>query len=110
MSLWSGTSRRCVGNHWLQRVCLGASRRLHARRWPNHANCNAPYLVKGARYQVTSFDYIWQYYENVFSLAVGPARCRSPSDLVTFYTETGSIMGPGLLQGHGHPISTSVLE
>jgi tripartite-type tricarboxylate transporter receptor subunit TctC len=49
---------------------------------PTTPIANAPYLVKGARYQVTSFDYICQYYENVFALAVPRAsRFKSAADL-----------------------------
>src|SRR5262245_32278436 len=37
---------------------------------PTTPIANAPYLVKGVRYQVESFDYICQYFENLFVLAV----------------------------------------
>jgi tripartite-type tricarboxylate transporter receptor subunit TctC len=39
---------------------------------PSTPIANAPYLVKGVRYNVESFDYICQVFENVFSIAVGP--------------------------------------
>ncbi len=39
---------------------------------PSTPIANAPYLVKGVRYEVDSFDYICQVFENVFSIAVGP--------------------------------------
>ncbi len=37
---------------------------------PTTPIANAPYLAKGVRYGVESFDYICQYYENIFTLAV----------------------------------------
>lgn len=40
---------------------------------PSTPIANAPYLVKGVRYNVESFDYICQVFENVFSIAV-PAQ------------------------------------
>ena len=39
---------------------------------PSTPIANAPYLVKGVRYNPESFDYICQVFENVFSIAVGP--------------------------------------
>jgi tripartite-type tricarboxylate transporter receptor subunit TctC len=39
---------------------------------PTTPVANAPYLVKGVRYNVESFTYICQVFENVFSIAVGP--------------------------------------
>ena len=39
---------------------------------PSTPIANAPYLVKGVRYNVESFDYICQVFENVFAIAVGP--------------------------------------
>ena len=39
---------------------------------PSTPIANAPYLVKGVRYNVESFDYICQVFENVFTIAVGP--------------------------------------
>ncbi len=39
---------------------------------PSTPIANAPYLVKGVRYNAESFDYICQVFENVFSIAVGP--------------------------------------
>ena len=39
---------------------------------PTTPIANAPYLVKGVRYQVDSFDYICQVFENLFTLAVAP--------------------------------------
>ncbi len=50
---------------------------------PTTPIANAPYLVKGTRYQVDSFDYICQIFENVFSLAVAPqSRFKSVQDLI----------------------------
>jgi len=37
---------------------------------PSTPVANAPYLVRGVRYGVESFEYICQYFENVFALAV----------------------------------------
>lgn len=39
---------------------------------PTTPIANAPYLVKGVRYNVESFAYICQVFENVFAVAVGP--------------------------------------
>ena len=39
---------------------------------PTTPIANAPYLVKGVRYNVKSFSYICQVFENVFAIAVGP--------------------------------------
>ena len=39
---------------------------------PTTPIANAPYLVKGVRYNVDSFDYICQVFENVFTISVGP--------------------------------------
>jgi tripartite-type tricarboxylate transporter receptor subunit TctC len=39
---------------------------------PSTPIANAPYLVKGVRYNPESFDYICQVFENPFSIAVGP--------------------------------------
>src|SRR5262245_17181572 len=36
---------------------------------PTTSIANAPYLVKGVRYNVESFEYICQIFENVFSLS-----------------------------------------
>lgn len=58
---------------------------------------NAPYLVKGVRYNVESFDYICQVFENVFSISVGPnSKFKSAQDLLIFATEN-----PGKLT-YGH--------
>jgi tripartite-type tricarboxylate transporter receptor subunit TctC len=39
---------------------------------PSTPIANAPYLVKGVRYNPESFDYICQVFENPFSISVGP--------------------------------------
>ncbi len=39
---------------------------------PTTPIANAPYLVKGVHYNVESFSYICQVFENVFAIAVGP--------------------------------------
>jgi tripartite-type tricarboxylate transporter receptor subunit TctC len=64
---------------------------------------NAPYLVKGVRYNVESFDYLCQVFENVFSMATGPtskiktaealfaAARRDPGKLTYGHSGTGSI-------------------
>jgi tripartite-type tricarboxylate transporter receptor subunit TctC len=39
---------------------------------PTTPVANAPYLVKGVRYNVDSFTYVCQVFENVFTVAVGP--------------------------------------
>lgn len=58
---------------------------------------NAPYLVKGVRYNVESFDYICQVFENVFSIAVGPnSKFKSAQDLLAFAKDN-----PGKLT-YGH--------
>ena len=58
---------------------------------------NAPYLVKGVRYNVDSFEYICQVFENVFSIAVGPnSRFKSAQDLFAAAREN-----PGKLT-YGH--------
>jgi tripartite-type tricarboxylate transporter receptor subunit TctC len=50
---------------------------------PTTPIANAPYMVKGARYQVDSFDYICQIFENVFTLAVAPqSKFKSAQELI----------------------------
>jgi tripartite-type tricarboxylate transporter receptor subunit TctC len=49
---------------------------------PTTPIANAPYLVKGVRYDVGSFDYICQVFENVFTLAVAAdSKFKSAQDL-----------------------------
>ena len=50
---------------------------------PTTPIANAPYLVKGVRYQVDSFDYICQIFENAFTIAVAPqSRFKSAQELI----------------------------
>jgi tripartite-type tricarboxylate transporter receptor subunit TctC len=50
---------------------------------PTTPIANAPYLVKGVRYDANSFDYICQIFENVFTIAVAPqSRFKSAQDLI----------------------------
>ena len=63
---------------------------------PSTPVTNAPYLVKGVRYQVESFDYICHVFENVFALAVRRAsKFRSAQELLAAAREE-----PGLSYGH----------
>ena len=49
---------------------------------PTTPVANAPYLVKGVRYNVESFSYICQVFENVFTIAVGPqSKIKSAQEL-----------------------------
>ena len=64
---------------------------------PTTPIANAPYLVKGVRYQVESFDYLCQIFENVFTIAVTPqSKFKSVHDLITAAKEN-----PGKLT-YGH--------
>jgi tripartite-type tricarboxylate transporter receptor subunit TctC len=64
---------------------------------PSTPITSAPYLVKGIRYQVDSFDYICQVFENVFSIAVtATSKFKSVQDLFLAATEN-----PGKLT-YGH--------
>lgn len=64
---------------------------------PTTPIANAPYLVKGVRYQVDSFEYICQVFENPFTLAVAPeSRIKSGRDLLAAARES-----PGKLS-YGH--------
>ena len=64
---------------------------------PSTPIANAPYMVKGARYQVDSFDYICQIFENVFTLAVAPqSKFKSAQELIAAAREN-----PGKLT-YGH--------
>jgi len=50
---------------------------------PTTPIANAPYLVKGVRYDVDSFNYICQVFENVFTIAVAPdSKFKSAQDLL----------------------------
>ena len=64
---------------------------------PTTPIANAPYLVKGVRYQADSFDYICQIFENVFTLAVAPqSQFKSAQELIAAAREN-----PGKLT-YGH--------
>jgi tripartite-type tricarboxylate transporter receptor subunit TctC len=67
---------------------------------PTTPIANAPYLVKGTRYTVESFDYICQYFENVFTLAVREdSPIKSAQELIAAATAN-----PGTLSyGHAGP-------
>lgn len=50
---------------------------------PTTPIANAPYLVKGVRYNVESFTYVCQVFENVFAIAVGPqSKIASAKELL----------------------------
>ncbi len=50
---------------------------------PTTPIANAPYLVKGVRYNVESFSYVCQVFENVFAIAVGPqSKITSAQELL----------------------------
>jgi tripartite-type tricarboxylate transporter receptor subunit TctC len=64
---------------------------------PTTPIANAPYLVKGVRYRVDSFDYLCQIFENVFTIAVAPqSKFKSVQDLIAAAREN-----PGKLT-YGH--------
>jgi tripartite-type tricarboxylate transporter receptor subunit TctC len=64
---------------------------------PTTPIANAPYLVKGVRYQVDSFDYVCQIFENVFTIAVAPqSKFKSVQELIAAAKEN-----PGKLS-YGH--------
>lgn len=50
---------------------------------PTTPIANAPYLVKSVRYNVESFTYLCQIFENVFAIAVGPqSKVQTVQDLL----------------------------
>jgi tripartite-type tricarboxylate transporter receptor subunit TctC len=64
---------------------------------PTTPIANAPYLVKGVRYHVDSFDYICQVFENVFTMAVlAESKFKSAGDLLA-----AASANPGTLT-YGH--------
>ena len=64
---------------------------------PTTPIANAPYLLKGVRYQVNSFDYVCQIFDNVFTIAVAPqSRFKSAHELIAAAREN-----PGKLT-YGH--------
>jgi tripartite-type tricarboxylate transporter receptor subunit TctC len=51
---------------------------------PTTPIANAPYLMKGVRYGIDSFEYLCQVFENPFTLAVAPeSKLKSAQDLLT---------------------------
>jgi len=67
---------------------------------PTTPIANAPYLMKGVRYGVESFEYICHVFENAFTIAVAPqSRFKSAQDLIAAARER-----PGALSyGHSGP-------
>jgi tripartite-type tricarboxylate transporter receptor subunit TctC len=64
---------------------------------PTTPIANAPYLVKGVRYQVDSFDYICQVFENVFTMAVAAdSKFKTAHDLLA----TAAASPAALTYGH----------
>jgi tripartite-type tricarboxylate transporter receptor subunit TctC len=64
---------------------------------PTTPIANAPYMVRGVRYQVESFDYVCQIFENVFTIAVAPqSKFTSVQELIAAAREN-----PGKLT-YGH--------
>jgi tripartite-type tricarboxylate transporter receptor subunit TctC len=64
---------------------------------PTTPIANAPYLVRGVRYQVDSFDYVCQIFENVFTIAVAPqSKFKTVQELIAAAREN-----PGKLT-YGH--------
>jgi len=64
---------------------------------PTTPIANAPYLMKGVRYGVDSFEYLCQVFENPFTLAVGlESKLKSAQDLLVAAREA-----PGKLS-YGH--------
>ncbi len=61
---------------------------------PSTPIANAPYLVKGVRYNVESFDYICQVFENVFAVAVGSqSRFKTAKELFASAGDKGLNFG-----------------
>ena len=55
---------------------------------PTTSIANAPYLVKGVRYNVESFEYICQIFENIFTFSVGPqSKINSAQELFALARE-----------------------
>jgi tripartite-type tricarboxylate transporter receptor subunit TctC len=64
---------------------------------PTTPIANAPYLVKGVRYTVDSFEYVCQVFENVFAIAVGPnSKFKTAKDLL----DAAKSKPEGLTFGH----------
>src|SRR5262245_20557978 len=63
---------------------------------PTTPIANAPYLVKGVRYNVESFSYICQVFENVFAVAVGPqSKIKTAQELLAAAKENPGRMTYG---------------
>lgn len=63
---------------------------------PSTPIANAPYLVKGVRYNVDSFDYICQVFENVFTISVGPSsKFKTAAELLAAIKEKPGAMNYG---------------
>lgn len=61
---------------------------------PTTPIANAPYLVKGVRYSVDSFEYICQVFDNVFTIAVGPtSKFKTAKELFAAAGEKGLTFG-----------------
>jgi tripartite-type tricarboxylate transporter receptor subunit TctC len=61
---------------------------------------SSPYLVKGVRYRVESFEYICQVFENVFAIVVAPdSRFKSARDLLS-----AAAANPGTLSNDRGPL------
>ena len=55
---------------------------------PTTSIANAPYLVKGVRYNVELFEYICQIFENIFTFSVGPqSKINSAQELFALARE-----------------------
>jgi tripartite-type tricarboxylate transporter receptor subunit TctC len=67
---------------------------------PTTPIANAPYLMKGVRYGVDSFDYICHVFDNAFTIAVAPqSKFKSMRDLLAVAADN-----PGKLNyGHSGP-------
>ena len=67
---------------------------------PTTPVANAPFLVKNVRYDVNAFDYVCQYFENVFSIAVREdSPFKTVQELIAF-----AKANPGkLTYGHAGP-------
>jgi tripartite-type tricarboxylate transporter receptor subunit TctC len=67
---------------------------------PTTPIANAPFLVKNVRYDVNSFDYVCQYFENVFSIAVREESPFKTAQELIAYAKAN----PGkLTYGHAGP-------
>jgi tripartite-type tricarboxylate transporter receptor subunit TctC len=68
---------------------------------PTTPIANAPYLMKGVRYGVDSFEYICHVFENAFTIAVAPqSKFKSARELLTAAAENPGKFSYGH-SGHG---------